>query len=148
MSTRQKFARLPLATHHWPHTSDQSLNTCPFQRDCLVHHILLVYSLLFCLRYFKRLGDPARLLAHSKILYYMYARIDPKVGFDRPPEPPLLWACVLFVGWVAGFLWTGLLSLRHCVVHMWEWSSPSHLVQLPAHCGAILKTLGFRSHTT
>ena len=64
--------------------------------------------------------------------------------------------CVLIVGWVVGFRWTSggqsapgleLVSLRHRVVHMWAWSGPSLPVQLPAHCGAVMKTLGFRSHT-
>ena len=39
-----------------------------------------------------------------------------------------------------------LVSIRHWVVHMWVWSRPSLPVQLPPHCGAIMKTLGFRSH--
>ena len=57
------------------------------------------------------------------------------------------------LGWVAGYRWASGGQLRlaphmHWVMHVWAWSCLSLPVQLPAHfCGAIIETLGFRSHS-
>ena len=56
---------------------------------------------------------------------------------------------VLIVGWVAVLATLDLevVALRHGVVHMWAWPGASLRVKVPAHYGAIIKTLDFRSHT-